>query len=78
MGTWRRLTAFADVIRRRPEAYLQFLRAPHTRDEIEEHRFVYRPPVGLSPLPSGAPPNCTWTGSPGTGRWCWGTTAGTT
>jgi glyoxylase-like metal-dependent hydrolase (beta-lactamase superfamily II) len=39
------LEAFGDVIRRREDALLAFLREPRSLDDIVEHRFVYRPSV---------------------------------
>jgi glyoxylase-like metal-dependent hydrolase (beta-lactamase superfamily II) len=38
-----RIDRFAGVIRDREERMLRFLAAPHSLDEIAEHRFVYRP-----------------------------------
>jgi glyoxylase-like metal-dependent hydrolase (beta-lactamase superfamily II) len=37
--------AFTAVIGRRHEAMLEFLREPHTIDEMRAHRFIYRPHV---------------------------------
>lgn len=38
-----RLDRFAAVIRQREQRLLEFLREPHSLDEIAAHRFVYRP-----------------------------------
>lgn len=38
-----RLDVFEGAIARREEALLEFLAAPHSLDEIVEHRFVFRP-----------------------------------
>ncbi len=40
--------AFTSVIGRRHEAMLEFLREPHTIDEMREHRFIYRPHVEMA------------------------------
>ncbi|MFK7896247.1 MAG: MBL fold metallo-hydrolase [Myxococcota bacterium] len=39
------LDAFGAVIGRRHEAMLEFLKEPHTVDEMVAHRFIYRPAV---------------------------------
>ena len=38
-----RLERFASVIGKREERLLEYLREPHTLDEVVAHRFVYRP-----------------------------------
>lgn len=38
-----RLDRYAAKIREREERLVEFLRAPHTLEEIAQHRFVYRP-----------------------------------
>jgi glyoxylase-like metal-dependent hydrolase (beta-lactamase superfamily II) len=40
--------AFAAVIDRRHEAMIEFLREPHTIDEMRAHRFIYRPHVDMA------------------------------
>jgi glyoxylase-like metal-dependent hydrolase (beta-lactamase superfamily II) len=40
--------AFTSVIGRRHDAMLEFLREPHTIDEMREHRFIYRPHVEMA------------------------------
>ncbi len=40
--------AFTSVIGRRHEAMLEFLREPHTIDEMRSHRFIYRPHVEMA------------------------------
>jgi glyoxylase-like metal-dependent hydrolase (beta-lactamase superfamily II) len=40
--------AFAAVIDRRHQAMLEFLREPHTIDEMRAHRFIYRPHVEMA------------------------------
>ena len=39
------IDSFTAVIGRRHDAMLDFLREPHTIDEMREHRFIYRPHV---------------------------------
>ena len=39
--------AFTAVIGRRHDAMLEFLREPHTIDDMREHRFIYRPHVQM-------------------------------
>ncbi len=39
------LDGFASVIPRRHEAMLEFLREPHSLDDMRAHRFIYRPHV---------------------------------
>ncbi|MGY0489963.1 MBL fold metallo-hydrolase [Streptomyces sp. WG-D5] len=41
----RRLDAYAAVVEKRDAELLAFLNAPHTPDEIADHRLVYRPHV---------------------------------
>ena len=38
-----RLDRFAAVIESREERLIEYLREPHTLDEVAKHRFVYRP-----------------------------------
>jgi hypothetical protein len=54
--------AFTAVIGRRHDAMLEFLREPHTLDEMREHRFIYRPTSRWpsSSRSSAAAPSCTW------------------
>jgi glyoxylase-like metal-dependent hydrolase (beta-lactamase superfamily II) len=40
--------AFAAVIERRHQAMLEFLREPHSIDEMRAHRFIYRPHVQMA------------------------------
>jgi glyoxylase-like metal-dependent hydrolase (beta-lactamase superfamily II) len=40
--------AFTAVIGRRHEAMLEFLREPHSLDEMRQHRFIYRPHVEMA------------------------------
>jgi len=40
--------AFTAVIGRRHDAMLEFLREPHSIDEMREHRFIYRPHVEMA------------------------------
>ena len=40
--------AFTSVIGRRHDAMLEFLREPHTLDEMRQHRFIYRPHVEMA------------------------------
>jgi glyoxylase-like metal-dependent hydrolase (beta-lactamase superfamily II) len=40
--------AFTAVIGRRHDAMLEFLREPHTLDEMRQHRFIYRPHVEMA------------------------------
>jgi glyoxylase-like metal-dependent hydrolase (beta-lactamase superfamily II) len=40
--------AFTAVIGRRHAAMLEFLREPHTLDEMRSHRFIYRPHVEMA------------------------------
>jgi glyoxylase-like metal-dependent hydrolase (beta-lactamase superfamily II) len=46
------LESFGDVIRRREDALLSFLREPRSLDDIVEHRFVYRPTVVSNFVPA--------------------------
>jgi len=39
---------FTAVIQRRHDAMLEFLREPHTIDEMRAHRFIYRPHVEMA------------------------------
>lgn len=41
------LDTFAAVIPRRHDAMLEFLRDPHTIDDMRRHRFIYRPHVAM-------------------------------
>jgi glyoxylase-like metal-dependent hydrolase (beta-lactamase superfamily II) len=40
--------AFTAVIGRRHDAMLEFLREPHSVDEMRQHRFIYRPHVEMA------------------------------
>jgi hydroxyacylglutathione hydrolase len=40
--------SFAAVIGRRHDAMLEFLREPHSIDEMRAHRFIYRPHVEMA------------------------------
>lgn len=42
------IDAFTAVIGRRHDAMLEFLREPHSIDEMRRHRFIYRPHVQMS------------------------------
>ncbi len=42
------IDAFAAVIERRHDAMLDFLRDPHSVDEMRQHRFIYRPHVEMA------------------------------
>ena len=42
------IDAFTAVIGRRHDAMLEFLREPHSLDEMRRHRFIYRPHVQMS------------------------------
>jgi len=42
------IDAFTSVIGRRHDAMLDFLREPHSIDEMRQHRFIYRPHVEMA------------------------------